>query len=108
MGTFQKDIRRQVEFPPVHFLDQNSATVTLRVLAQVRTAEALSPLRFLRLVTDNIMRGYPGVTFHLDTRQGYPKPVFEYYVSLLPQADVKHQVHLPWTDGDAVYICPLH
>lgn len=39
------------------------------------------------------MCGYPGATFHLDFRQGMPKTVQEYYVTLLPQADVQHVVH---------------
>ncbi|PKY06075.1 DUF1446-domain-containing protein [Aspergillus campestris IBT 28561] len=76
--------------------DQNSATVTFRVVAQARQAEDLAPANFLRHLTDNIMQGYPGATFHLDVRQGLPKPVYEYYVSLLPQEDIKHRVHLPW------------
>ncbi|KAE8157498.1 hypothetical protein BDV40DRAFT_278202 [Aspergillus tamarii] len=76
--------------------DQNSATVTFRIVAQAREAEHIAPNNFLRHITDNIMQGYPGATFHLDARQGFPKPIYEYYVSLLPQADVKHRVHLPW------------
>ncbi|GMG11567.1 unnamed protein product [Aspergillus oryzae] len=76
--------------------DQNSATVTFRIVAQARNAEDLAPNNFLRHIFDNIMQGYPGATFHLDARQGFPKPIYEYYVSLLPQADVKHRVHLPW------------
>ncbi|KAA8651275.1 hypothetical protein EYZ11_009192 [Aspergillus tanneri] len=78
--------------------DQNSATVTFRTVVQARNADDLAPTYFLRRITDNIMQGYPGATFNLDTRQGFPKPVYEYYVSLLPQADVKHQVHLPWSN----------
>ncbi|EAW06813.1 acyclic terpene utilization AtuA family protein [Aspergillus clavatus NRRL 1] len=76
--------------------DQDSATVTFRVVAQARRADDLGPAHFLRPITDNIMQGYPGATFHLDLRQGFPKPVYEYYVSLLPQKDINHQVHLPW------------
>ncbi|GFF41775.1 hypothetical protein IFM46972_06655 [Aspergillus udagawae] len=76
--------------------DQDSATVTFRVVAQARRAEDLAPSQFLRPITDNIMQGYPGATFHLDLRQGFPKPVHEYYVTLLPQEDIKHQAHLPW------------
>ncbi|KAH8427160.1 acyclic terpene utilization AtuA family protein [Aspergillus melleus] len=77
---------------------QNSATVTFRVVVQARDAEDIAPHNFLRRITDNIMQGYPGATFHLDLRQGFPKPVYEYYVSLLPQTDVKHRVHLPWSN----------
>lgn len=47
---------------------------------------------------DNIMQSYPGATFALDVRQALPKPYFEYWVSLLPQASVKHVCHIPWKD----------
>lgn len=40
--------------------DQDSATVTFRVVAQARRAEDLAPSQFLRPITDNIMQGYPG------------------------------------------------
>lgn len=79
--------------------DQNSATVTFRVIVQARNAEDIAPNRFLGHITDNIMQGYPGATFHLDLRQGFPKPIFEYYVTLLPQEDIKHRVHLPFKDN---------
>jgi hypothetical protein len=42
---------------------------------------------------DLIMCAYPGRTFHLDFRQGISKQFFEYYVTLLPQSDIKHTVH---------------
>ncbi|KAJ5102412.1 hypothetical protein NUU61_004634 [Penicillium alfredii] len=76
--------------------DQNRATVPLRIVVQARRAEDLAPTRFLKPITDNIMQGYPGATFHLDLRQGFPRAIFEYYVSLLPQSAVQHRVHLPW------------
>ncbi|OJZ88559.1 hypothetical protein ASPFODRAFT_31535 [Aspergillus luchuensis CBS 106.47] len=76
--------------------NQDSATVCLRIVAQARHAEDLSPMHFLRSIVDTIMQGYPGATFHLDTRQGFPRPVYEYHVTLLPQSDINHQVHLPW------------
>ncbi|OJK04704.1 hypothetical protein ASPACDRAFT_49109 [Aspergillus aculeatus ATCC 16872] len=78
---------------------QDSATVTFRIVAQARTAAALAPPRFLRPITDNIMQGYPGATWHLDTRQGFPRPIFEYFVCLLPQTAVQHRLHLPWKTG---------
>lgn len=76
--------------------DQNRATVPLRIVVQAARAEDLAPTRFLKPITDNVMQGYPGATFHLDLRQGVPRALFEYYVSLLPQSDVRHRVHLPW------------
>lgn len=74
---------------------QNAATVVFRVFAQARKAEDLTPPKFLRPIIDNIMQGYPGATFHLDYRLGLPKPYHEYYVTLLPQSEIKHLVHLP-------------
>ncbi|KAF7528195.1 hypothetical protein PCG10_001484 [Penicillium crustosum] len=75
---------------------QNRATVPLRIVVQARNAEDLAPTRFLKPITDNIMQGYPGATFHLDMRQGFPRAIFEYYVSLLPQSAVQHRIHMPW------------
>ncbi|OJD22522.1 hypothetical protein ACJ73_06130 [Blastomyces percursus] len=80
--------------------DQNSATTTFRILAQAPQEEHLAPAKFMKLIFDNIMQGYPGATFDLDRRQGVPKPVFEYYVTLIPQTDVKHKAHLPWLDDN--------
>ncbi|KAG7151930.1 hypothetical protein HYQ46_012246 [Verticillium longisporum] len=41
------------------------------------------------------MQSYPGATFGVDARQAQPKPYYEYWVSLLPQASISHVVHLP-------------
>lgn len=84
--------------------NQNSATVDFRVFVQAPKAEDLMPDKFLRPCIDPIMEGYPGATFHLDLRQGFPKPIFEYYVTLLPQSDVQHTVHLP--SGESLEIPP--
>jgi hypothetical protein len=74
--------------------NQNSATVDLRIFAQAPKESDLSPNIFLRPIIDCVMQGYPGATPHLDLRQGFPKPVFEYYVTLLPQNDIRHTAHL--------------
>ncbi|KAL1953645.1 hypothetical protein VTO42DRAFT_2394 [Malbranchea cinnamomea] len=81
--------------------DQNSATATLRILAQAPRAEHLAPTKFVRPIIDCIMQGYPGATPDLDLRQAFPKPIFEYYVTLLPQADIQHEVHLPFLGKDS-------
>ncbi|RMY01395.1 hypothetical protein D0868_08504, partial [Hortaea werneckii] len=80
--------------------NQNAATVDFRIFAQAPHAEDLSPVKFFRPVGDNIMQAYPGGTFHLDLRQAFPKPVFEYYVTLLPQTAIRHRVHLWHNDND--------
>lgn len=86
--------------------NQNEATVDLRIFAQARTAEALSPMKFFRPVGDNIMQTYPGATFHLDLRQAFPKPIYEYYVTLLPQSSITHRAHL-WDGRDLEIPAPM-
>ncbi|KAF2745488.1 DUF1446-domain-containing protein [Sporormia fimetaria CBS 119925] len=75
--------------------NQNAATVDFRVIAQARKASDLAPVKFARPCIDSIMCAYPGATPHLDLRQAFPKEVFEYYVTLLPQASIQHRAHLP-------------
>ncbi|EON61256.1 hypothetical protein W97_00469 [Coniosporium apollinis CBS 100218] len=84
--------------------NQNGATVDFRVFVQAREAEDIMPQKFFRPCIDPIMEGYPGATPHLDWRQGLPKPIYEYYVTLLPQSDVQHKVHL-WS-GETFEIPP--
>ncbi|KAK1540961.1 hypothetical protein CPAR01_06950 [Colletotrichum paranaense] len=81
---------------PENPTNQDAATVDLRIFAQARDQAALSPLKFLKPIVDNIMQSYPGATFHLDTRQAIPKEYHEYWVSILPQSAAKHVCHLPW------------
>ncbi|KAF1354087.1 DUF1446-domain-containing protein [Lizonia empirigonia] len=83
---------------------QNAATVDFRVIAQARKAENLAPAKFVRPCIDPIMAAYPGATPHLDLRQAFPKEVFEYYVTLLPQSTIDHRVHL--ASGAAIDIPP--
>lgn len=81
---------------------QNAATVDFRIFVQAPTAADIAPARFLRPCVDPIMQGYPGATPTRDIRQAYPKAINEYYVTLLPQSDVQHKVHL-W-DGEELEI----
>jgi Acyclic terpene utilisation family protein AtuA len=74
--------------------NQASATVDFRIFAQAPKAEDLAPHKFLRICLDTVMQAYPGATPHLDIRQGFPKQVFEYFVTLLPQSQIRHIVHL--------------
>jgi hypothetical protein len=84
--------------------DQNSATVDFRVFAQARNIDILMPNKFLRPIMDLIMCAYPGGTFHLDFRQGLPKPFYEYFVTTLDQSEIQHRVHLH--DNTTVMIPP--
>jgi hypothetical protein len=85
-------------------MDQNAATVDFRVFAQARKSEDIAPGKFLKPVIDLIMASYPGGQFHLDFRQGIPKPVQEYFVTLLPQSDIHHVVRMH--DGSPLDIAP--
>ena len=89
---------------PENPTSQTAATVDFRCFAQARKVESIMPDKFLRPIIDLIMCSYPGATFHLDFRQGIPKPVFEYYVTLLPQTDMSHVVHCE--DDRAIDIPP--
>ncbi|USW56743.1 Putative acyclic terpene utilization [Septoria linicola] len=84
--------------------NQNEATVDFRVFVQAKEEADIAPSKFLRTSIDCIMQGYPGATFHLDIRQGFPKAFYEYYVTLLPQSEVEHKVHL-W-DGTSIEVPP--
>ena len=79
--------------------NQDSATVDVRIFAQAKNESDLSLSSFFRPVTDTIMQTYPGATFAVDARQATPKPYFEYWVSIIPQADVKHVAYLPSESG---------
>ncbi|KAI8296292.1 hypothetical protein K4K56_006266 [Colletotrichum sp. SAR 10_98] len=81
---------------PVNPSNQDAATVDLRIFAQARDEDTLSPLKFLKPMVDNIMQSYPGATFHMDTRQAFPREYYEYWVSIIPQSAAKHVCHLPW------------
>ena len=84
--------------------NQNAATVDFRIFVQAPTEDDISPAKILRPCLDSIMQSYPGSTPHLDFRQGFPKQVFEYYVTLIPQADIEHKVHLE--GGETIVIAP--
>lgn len=84
--------------------NQNAATVDFRIFVQAARESDIAPGKFLRNTIDGIMQGYPGATIHMDTRQGFPKPIYEYYVTLLPQSAIEHKVHL-W-DGQTLDISP--
>ena len=51
---------------------------------------------FNRWCMENLLQRCPGATIGNDLRQSEGKPFYEYYVTLLPQSEVKHKVELPW------------
>lgn len=84
--------------------NQNIATVEFRVFVQAKEQADLAPDKFIRPCIDPIMEAYPGATCHLDLRTGFPAEYCEYFVTLLPQSDIKHKVHL--SDGSEILVAP--
>lgn len=72
----------------------------LRIFAQSRTESALAVEKFFRPCTDTIMQSYPGATFAVDSRQGVPKPYYEYFVSIFPQDRMRHICHVPFNNKE--------
>ncbi|KAF5592926.1 DUF1446 domain-containing protein [Fusarium pseudocircinatum] len=83
---------------PPNPASQDAATVDVRVFAQSPHADALSPSNFRNKCWNIVMSTYPGATFAVDDRQAFPKPYNEYFVTIMPQALVKHRAHLPWRE----------
>ena len=75
---------------------QDAATVDFRIFAQARTIEPLQPAVFLKTCLGVVMSTYPGATFGMEQRHGFPKPYYEYFVTIIPQAAVNHIAHIPF------------
>lgn len=79
-------------------VSQDAATVDVRVFSQAPEADALSPSKFRNKCWNIVMSTYPGATFAVDDRQAFPKPYNEYFVTIMPQALIRHRAHLPWCE----------
>jgi Acyclic terpene utilisation family protein AtuA len=77
---------------------QDACTVDFRIFAQAKTEEVLSKRRFIEPCWNIVMSTYPGATFAVDYRQGFPKPFNEYFVSILPLERLNHVAHIPSLD----------
>lgn len=86
--------------------NQDAATVDLRIFAQSRDKTSVSYPNFFRPLTDIILQSYPGATFAVDARQAEPKLFYEYWVTVLPQSEIKHVAHLPFKDLDIPISAP--
>ncbi|KAL2751897.1 hypothetical protein ACRALDRAFT_1083824 [Sodiomyces alcalophilus JCM 7366] len=88
-------------YSPPNPRNQEVATVDMRIFVQTRRRElvdksTLDVPGFNRWCMENFLQSCPGATLHNDQRQSEGKPFYEYYVTLLPQSEVKHRVELPW------------
>ncbi|KAG9256721.1 uncharacterized protein F5Z01DRAFT_485301 [Emericellopsis atlantica] len=81
--------------------NQEVATVDLRVFVQTKKKALVDKFTldvpgFNRWCMENFLQSCPGASLDNDQRQSEGKEFFEYYVTLLPQSEVKHRVELPW------------
>jgi hypothetical protein len=81
--------------------NQEVSTVDFRIFVQTKNKSlvdksTLDVPGFNRWCMENFLQSCPGATLGNDQRQSEGKIYYEYFVTLLPQAEVKHQVELPW------------
>ena len=118
MGEYRKEFHK-LEFTttgsvPCNPRNQDEATVDFRIFAQTRNPDVVSAGKvksvapdtptFAKWVIENCLQGYPGGTPAMDMRQGVGKPYFEYWVSLISQDVVNHELHTH--DGKTISIPP--
>lgn len=86
---------------PVNPRNQEVATVDFRIFVQTKNKSlvdksTLDVPGFNRWCMENFLQSCPGATLGNDQRQSEGKVYYEYFVTLLPQSEVRHQVELPW------------
>ncbi|KAF9884302.1 hypothetical protein FE257_001880 [Aspergillus nanangensis] len=82
--------------------NQDVATVNFRIFVQTQEPDLLgvgSMVGFQRWCMENFLQSCPGASIENDLRQNTAKEFFEYWVSLLPQEEITHEVHLLWNDA---------
>lgn len=88
-------------YSPENPRNQEVATVDFRIFVQTKNKALVDKFTldvpgFNRWCMENFLQSAPGASLHNDQRQSEGKPFYEYYVTLLPQSEVKHKVELPW------------
>lgn len=85
---------------------QDSATVDFRIFVQTKDPSLLGlgswaslggAESFTRWCMQNFLQSAPGASVTPDSRQSSGKPIFEYWVSILPQDVVRQRVFLEWS-----------
>ena len=79
--------------------NQDVATADFRVFVQTKerslvVKDTIEVPGFNRWCLENFLQSCPGATIENDLRQSAGKEYFEYWVALLPQSEVNHQVQL--------------
>ncbi|KAH6886451.1 hypothetical protein B0T10DRAFT_576273 [Thelonectria olida] len=90
-------------YSPENPRNQEVSTVDFRIFVQNKNKALVDKFTldvpgFNRWCMENFLQSCPGATLGNDQRQSEGKPFYEYYVTLLPQSEVKHRVELPWDD----------
>ncbi|TPX18969.1 uncharacterized protein E0L32_011362 [Thyridium curvatum] len=88
--------------------DIEAATVDFRIFVQTKNRKLLDKFTLdvpglNRWCMENFLQSAPGASLGNDQRQSEGKPFYEYFVSLLPQSEVKHEAKLLWS-GDSISI----
>ncbi len=81
--------------------NQDVATADFRILVQTQDKGLLgagSMVGFQRWCMENFLQSAPGASIENDLRQSAGKEFFEYWVALMPQSEIAHEVSLPWLD----------
>ncbi|KAF2807908.1 DUF1446-domain-containing protein [Mytilinidion resinicola] len=92
---------------PIDARNQDLATVDFRVFAQAKNRELLrmdNPQGFFRLSMVTFLESVPGASLGNDMRQAEGKPYYEYWVTLFPQSEINHRVHLLFGDKKIIPI----
>jgi hypothetical protein len=91
---------------------QDSATVDFRIFVQTKDPSILGmgswaslggADSFTRWCMQNFLQSAPGASIVPDSRQSSGKPIFEYWVSVIPQSVVRQRTHLEWS-GEVIDI----
>jgi hypothetical protein len=89
---------------------QDAATVDFRVFVQTKDPSILGlgswaslggADSFTRWCMQNFLQSAPGASVTPDARQASGKPIYEYWVSVIPQSVVRQRTFLEWT-GEAI------
>jgi len=84
-------------------MDQNVATVDLRIFVQTKDKDLVSIADvdkpgFNRWCMENFLQSCPGASIENDYRQSAGKQFFEYWAALIPQSEIAHNVELLWLE----------
>ena len=87
---------------PLDAATQDASTIEFRIFAQTRDPDLVRPdmpQAFNRWCLEVFLQCAPGLSLSNDLRQVVPKPYYEYWVSLLPQAELALRLHAMWSGG---------